>query len=414
MFRKMTILILVALLVTFANPARAQGPDGWTVYELNLRASPNGPSIGLIPVNTGMIFEARNADMAWLLGHSENGVYRGWVASGYLTYAEGFAAVHLPISDEVVAAGSVAPPADPGSAAPPDQPPAASGIKPDGTLESTTLIFETDHSAYYRLTYWSDGLRINGFLGYPKGGGPFPAVIYNRGGMWDSGALTGAELVHFVETGYVAAASQYRGNGGSEGVESFGHGDVIDVINLITLVQSLPQVDPARVGMMGGSRGGMVTYMVLKAEAEAGRNRVRAAVTVGGVTDLFMWVEDTPDMLEIFTVLVGPPPDQAPELYQVRSATFWPEWITVPLLLMHGENDWIVLPRQSQRLYDLMKSVGRDATLIIYPGDDHPLTGQLGGFPEAVRFFNRYFGNNHYFEENTDAINAALRGILGT
>jgi dipeptidyl aminopeptidase/acylaminoacyl peptidase len=408
-FRKIPILALIVMLA--AIPVLAQGPDGWTVYELNLRASPNGNVIGVIPVNTGMIFEARNADMSWLLGHTTDGVYRGWVASGYLAYAEGFAASRLPISDEVVAAGS-APPAPPaaGEAAPA---PAESGVKPDGTIEAMTLIYESDHSEYYRLTYWSDGLRINGFIGYPKGPGPYPAIIYNRGGMWDSGALTGSELVAFVETGYVCAASQYRGNAGSEGVESFGYGDVIDVINLITLVQALPQADPWRIGMMGASRGGMVTYMVLKAEAESGRNRIRAAVTVGGVADLFMWVEDTPDMLDILTVLVGPPPDQAPDLYKVRSATYWPEWITVPLLLMHGENDWIVLPHQSQKLYDAMKAVGRDVTLIIYPGDDHALTGQLGGFPEAVRFFGRHFQTGTDFESRMDNINAALRGILG-
>jgi dipeptidyl aminopeptidase/acylaminoacyl peptidase len=404
--RKIIIFALLMTLITI--PAAAQGADGWTDYELNLRASPNGDVTGMIPVNTGMIFEARNADMSWLLGHSIDGAYRGWVASGYLTYAEGFAAVRLPVSDEVVAAGSP-PPTAPDEAAPV----ADSGVQADGTIESTTLIFETDHSAYYRLTYWSDGLRVNGFIGYPKGPGPFPAIIYNRGGMWDSGALTGIEIVAFVETGYVAAASQYRGNGGSEGLESFGYGDVKDVINLITLVQALPQVDPWRIGMMGGSRGGMVTYMVLKAEAESGRNRIRVAVTVGGISDLFMWVRDTPDMLDVLTVLVGPPPDQAPELYQVRSAVYWPEWIRVPLLIMHGENDWIVSPEQSRELYDRIKSVGGDVTLITYPDDDHALDGQLGGYPEAVRFFGRHFQTGTDFESNADAIGVALRGISG-
>ncbi len=71
------IIILALLMTLIAIPASAQGADGWTVYELNLRASPNGDVIGTIPVNTGMIFEARNADMSWLLGHSTDGAYRG-------------------------------------------------------------------------------------------------------------------------------------------------------------------------------------------------------------------------------------------------------------------------------------------------------------------------------------------------
>ena len=196
-------------------------------------------------------------------------------------------------------------------------------------------------------------------------------------------------------------------------IESFGHGDVIDTINLITLVQSLPQADASRTGMMGSSRGGMVTYMVLKAESESGRNRIRCAVTVGGVADLIMWVNDNPDLLEILTVLVGPPPSQAPELYQVRSATYWPGSINVPLLLLHGGNDWTVLPSQSQKLYDALKAVGRDVTLVIYPGDDHQLNGQLSGFPEAVRFFGRHFQTGTDFESNAEMINLVLRGITG-
>jgi hypothetical protein len=122
------------------------------------------------------------------------------------------------------------------------------------------LIHYTDHSAYYAITYWSDGYRVAGFLGRPTTLGPHPAVIVNRGGYGETGALTGAEIVPYVEAGYVAAASQYRGNGGSEGGETFGSGDVNDVRNLITLLQAQPQVDPARIGMMGGSRGGMMTH----------------------------------------------------------------------------------------------------------------------------------------------------------
>ena len=35
----------------------------------------------------------------------------------------------------------------------------------DGAIERLTLIHVTPRSAYYALTYWSDGLRVTGFLG---------------------------------------------------------------------------------------------------------------------------------------------------------------------------------------------------------------------------------------------------------
>lgn len=96
---------------------------------------------------------------------------------------------------------------------------------------------------------------MKGFLGHPKGNGLYPAIIYNRGGYGEYGVLEGWEVALFVEAGYVAVASQYRGNAGSEGKEQFGGRDVNDVLNLVPLLKQFPYVDPERIGMMGhGSR----------------------------------------------------------------------------------------------------------------------------------------------------------------
>lgn len=64
--------------------------------------------------------------------------------------------------------------------------------------------------------------------------------------------------------GYVVVASQYRGNDGGEGIEQFGGDDVNDVLNLIPVLNQLPKADTSRVGIEGGSRGGMMTYLAMK------------------------------------------------------------------------------------------------------------------------------------------------------
>jgi uncharacterized protein (DUF952 family) len=53
----------------------------------------------------------------------------------------------------------------------------------DGSIVSMTLIHVTNSSEYYSITYMSDGLRVNGFLGRPRAEGVHPAIIYNRGGF---------------------------------------------------------------------------------------------------------------------------------------------------------------------------------------------------------------------------------------
>lgn len=265
---------------------------------------------------------------------------------------------------------------------------------PDGTIERLTLLHVTPRSAYYALTYWSDGLRITGFLGRPTAPGPHPAIIHNRGGYDDVGALTGIELVPWVEAGYVAVGTQYRGNAGGEGHEDFGGQDVHDVLALIPLLQSLPFVDAERIGMFGGSRGGMMTYLALKAQALGGRADIKAAVTVGGISDLFAWDRERGGSLTsiLWLPLIGVTPAQDRGPFEERSAVYWPELIDVPLLLLHGDADRDVSPQQSRALAAAVSAAGGAVELTIVPGGDHALSAQHGGYPEALAWFARYLG----------------------
>lgn len=394
MARNALLLLTVCLLACAGlMPARAQAnPDAWTAYELNLRAGPGSaqPVLAVLPPGTAVLAEARSADSAWLLVRTIDDAWRGWVAAAYLEYAPGVLVARLPESSEIV--GGVAPAGD--ETAPEVSPGSDPAIPPSGTLVSQELIYDSGHSQYYRITYWSDGLRVAGFLGRPAGDGPFPAIIYNRGGVWDQGALSGRELVPLVEAGYVAVGSQYRGNAGSEGAETFGSGDVSDVLNLIALVQQMPIVDPGRIGMFGASRGGMVTYLVLKEETLRGTRAIRAAATVGGLADLFMWRDDNPDVAYVAFSPVGAYPETAPDQFVARSAVFWPELINTPLLLLHGGADAIVSPQQSRVLAERLQQAGKQVQLVIFEGDNHALEGQLGGLLPALGWFQQFFGGD--------------------
>ena len=406
------LLILLALCAPVVNLPiiHAQDPaNAWTSGTLNLRSGPGGQHIILqtLASDTALVLEARTADGAWALGRTTDGAARGWLAVGYLFTATGFDVFSLPITDEIVAAASA--PAEPGT---------DSGAPTrNGALASQELIHSTGHSEYYAISYWSDGLLINGYAGYPPGDGPFPVVIYNRGGAWNNGALTGRELVPLVESGYVAIGSQYRGNMGSGGNEQFGWDEVNDVLNLIPLIDALPNADGSRIGMMGGSRGGMVTYMALKAESLAGTHRIQVAATVGGLSDLFMWAEDNPRMVtDVYLPLIGATPAQNFAAFEMRSAVYWPELINTPVLLQHGEADAIVSPEQSRKLYAALVNAGKTAELMIFPGDDHPLSGQLGGYREAQRFFAPYLSRpgdpDRQYDSHWGDINATTQWFV--
>jgi dipeptidyl aminopeptidase/acylaminoacyl peptidase len=262
----------------------------------------------------------------------------------------------------------------------------------NGNIETIELIYDTGSTAYYNLTYYSDGLKVTGLLGFPKEKTDCPAIIFNRGGNLDYGLLSGWELIPFVESGYVAVGSQYRGNAGGEGVEEFGGSDVNDVLNLIGLLKSLPFVDPDRIGMVGMSRGGMQTYIALKEDSLDGIQDIKAAAVVSGIADLFLWAEERPDVLaDVMIPLIGASPEESPNLYEARSATYWSEKINAPLLIQHGEDDERVSIEQAIRLTQALEDAGKTVKLITYPEEDHALSQHNKGFPEMSAWFQEYF-----------------------
>ncbi len=191
----------------------------------------------------------------------------------------------------------------------------------------------------------------------------------------------------------MAAASQYRGDGGSEGQEEFGGADVHDVLNLVTVLTSLPDVDPDRIGMMGGSRGGMMTFLALKQDTA---HTIKAAVTVGGISDLFAWADQRPDVVSsVYVPLIGISPDQDRQPYEDRSAIYWPELIDAPILLLHGEADREVSIQQTRALAEKLEAAGKTVDVITFPNGDHALSQDHGGVPEALDWFGRYLGGDN-------------------
>jgi dipeptidyl aminopeptidase/acylaminoacyl peptidase len=225
-----------------------------------------------------------------------------------------------------------------------------------------------------RVAYSSGGLRVTGFVYRPARiarGARLPAIVYNRGGNRDYGAIDAWDKVIFhrlAESGFVVLASQYRGADGGEGSDEFGGSDVGDVLSLFPLARGLGYVDMDNVFMLGFSRGGMMTYLAIRDGA-----RVRAAAVVGGLSDLPGLAAYRPPMLRMWTRLWAPSGGAAETLMEERSAIRWPERLDKPLLLLHGGGDRRVPLDQSLRLAAALRAAGGTVELCVFPDDGHEL-----------------------------------------
>lgn len=227
-----------------------------------------------------------------------------------------------------------------------------------------------------RITYMHDGLKITGITAVPNNAAANSCdlVIYNRGGSGNYGILTVhtvlRQFVPLVRAGYVVTGSNYRGNDGSDGRDEFGGHDVDDVIALHNMMQQHPAVNDKPCFLIGASRGGMMTYLLIKHKLP-----VRAAVTIAAVSNQLNWESFRPEMHEnVYKRFIPDFEKNEKEALRKRSAICWPEALNVPLLLLHGTSDSAVQHSQSEALAAVLKALNYPHELVLYEGGNHALT----------------------------------------
>ena len=267
----------------------------------------------------------------------------------------------------------------------------------NGQIEWKEEFKYIDSIDIYSITYLSDGLKVNGLLVKPRKKGKYPCVIFNRGGNGDFGSLKIAHgaitLGEIAKEGYVVIASQYRGNGGSEGKEEFGGNDVNDVTILPKVLNEIEGADTSKIGMYGWSRGGMMTYIALTK-----MNEIKTVVVGGAVSDCFSNINDRPEMETTVMAQLIPNYSENKEIeLEKRSAIKWANKFPkdVPILMLHGNSDWRVKPEQSLNLALEFEKNRIPYRLIIFEGGDHGISEHKKEVNEQViKWFNRYLRNN--------------------
>jgi dipeptidyl aminopeptidase/acylaminoacyl peptidase len=243
---------------------------------------------------------------------------------------------------------------------------------PDGRITNLTALPIPGVRAY-GMTYLSDGLTVAGFVIMPEDRTrKHPVMVYSRPGYRKLVAINAKaleRLAFFARNGYIVLATQYRGGPGSQGQDRFGGDDIHDVINLITMAESLKQADSDRLFALGMSRGGLMTYMLL-----AATQKIRAAAVIGGMTDMVKHYFSRGDRLKqrLEGAFGAPASHDNPE-YRNRSPLLWAEKIKTPVLIMHGAADTTAIPEHAQSMAEKLTRLGTTNRLKMFPNGSHLL-----------------------------------------
>ena len=260
-------------------------------------------------------------------------------------------------------------------------------LAPAGVLRrSSSLTLDDDAISFPDpIEFPTTGGRTAHALYYPPRNAAFegppderpPLRVFLHGGP-TSNAVTGLNLViqFWTSRGIAVADVDY---GGSTGYgrevrrQLDGAWGVVDVDDTVAAADALVErgdVDPARMAVSGGSAGGFTTLAAL-----AFRDRFSAGISAFGVADLESLARDTHKFESRYLDrLVGPYPEAA-ERYRERSPISAFDRIAVPVLVLQGLEDRVVVPAQAEEIVAALAANGIPYAYLAFEGEGHGFRG---------------------------------------
>ena len=217
--------------------------------------------------------------------------------------------------------------------------------------------------------------ELDVFVLLPDGDGPFPVLLNIHGGpatQYGFGFFD--EFQVYTGAGYAVVATNPRGSSG-KGLEftrsvvgdSWGVVDLADInAALQAALDRFPQLDPDRIGIMGGSYGGYMT-----AWAIAHDQRYRSAIVERALLS-FPSFAGTSDIGPFF----GPNYIETKELGPMweKSPLSLADRVHTPTLIIHSEEDYRCPIEQAEQFLLALWQNNVPAEMLRFPGEGHELS----------------------------------------
>jgi dipeptidyl aminopeptidase/acylaminoacyl peptidase len=269
------------------------------------------------------------------------------------------------------------------------------GSKWFGPFQRRVDRFDVPHPDGHTIDTWL--LRANG------DGGRHPLVVDVHGGPnLSHGPTPWLEMYALADAGFHVVWSNPRGSTGygqafARSIEGqWGDKDASDVLRVADWAVEQGLADSDRIGVMGLSYGGFMTNWLL------GRHPgvFQAAVSENPVTDMLAEYASADFGSSIGAGAVGAdqPWDHLRDFLD-RSPYTQIHRNEAPLLLLHCEQDHRCPPGQSEMVFTILRSLGREVEMVRYPNESH-LMLMMGRPDRRVDRLERIVG---WFQEHLAA-----------
>ncbi|HYX42780.1 MAG TPA: S9 family peptidase, partial [Pyrinomonadaceae bacterium] len=223
-----------------------------------------------------------------------------------------------------------------------------------------------------------DGLDIEGLLVKPVGyvaGQRYPTLLYIHGGPYGQfsfGWNRNAQL--YAAHGYAVLMANPRGSTGyghkfeTANLRDWGGKDFQDLMAGVDEVIRRGIADPDRLGVLGGSYGGFMTFWTITQT-----DRFKCAIGHAGISDWYGFFGQT-DVPDLMTYGLGGLPWTARETYAKYSPMTYVDRVKTPIMITHGEQDRRVPIQQGELYYRALKRRGVETIFVRYPREPHSIS----------------------------------------
>jgi dipeptidyl aminopeptidase/acylaminoacyl peptidase len=222
----------------------------------------------------------------------------------------------------------------------------------------------------------ADGTTIPGYLTVPLGKKPehLPLIVMPHGGPISRDTLEFDFLVQFLANrGYAVLQMNFRGSDGygfqwlHDAHQDWGGLTYSDITDAARWAIAQGIADPDKVCIVGWSFGG---YSALLG-AVRNSDIYHCAASIAGISDLNQLEFEAGALAEnkIGREYIGTDWEKLKRDSPRRHA----DEIKIPVLLIHGNHDYTVLPRQSREMADVLKSAGKPHRYVEIKGANHQI-----------------------------------------
>ncbi|QDC09340.1 alpha/beta hydrolase [Oceanicola sp. D3] len=275
---------------------------------------------------------------------------------------------------------------------------------------ATSLVASAAHAEVLRDVAYGEGDRNQLDLYLPDGVENPPVVLFIHGGRWfrnDKSQINVLDRADaLMEAGIAVASMNYTYS--TNAIWPAQKDDVAEALRFLSDHGADYGYDAGEIAVWGQSSGAHLALwagIIAAQEADINLQGVVSWYAPSNLTDIAAdrAKDDVPDRdmgdgptpeAQLIGAPVADSPDLADAASPVAVISQLPEDVQLPpMLLMHGTQDIIVSPLQSDRLYDTLKDRGAEASLTRVEGASHG--GELFApmVPQVIDFLHTRFAD---------------------